>query len=180
MSQQQAVPARNAAPTPVIPAEAPAQFLTFLLNEDVFALDIRGVREIIQFCPMTAVPLMPAFVRGVINLRGAVVPVIDLQARFGRPAAAVGKRTCIVILDCGRDDERFEMGLLVDAVSEVIDIAADAIEQPPSFGTSVRRDVIRGMGKVGNRFVIILEPAKALDVNEMAVLCESAHEAPAN
>ena len=89
-------------------------------------MDIRSVREIIQYGAMTTVPLMPDFVRGVINLRGAVVPVIDLHARFGRPAAQVGKKTCIVIFDAMREGERVELGLLVDAVSEVIDIAADA------------------------------------------------------
>lgn len=154
-------------------AEAQAQYLTFSLGDEVFAMDIRTVREIIQYGPMTAVPLMPAFVRGVINLRGAVVPVIDLHARFGRPAARVGKKTCIVIFDAVRNDERVELGLLVDAVSEVIDIAAAQVEPPPNFGTAVRRDFIRGMGKVANHFVIILEPDKAFDVNEMAELCES-------
>lgn len=157
--------------------EPAAQFLTFTLGEEVFAMDIRTVREIIQVGPMTTVPLMPGFVRGVINLRGAVVPVIDLQARFGRPAAEVGKKTCIVIFDSLRHDERVELGLLVDAVSEVIDIAPAEIEPPPNFGTAVRRDFIRGMGKVDHRFVIILEPDKAFDVNEMAELCESAQEA---
>jgi purine-binding chemotaxis protein CheW len=155
-------------------AVAAAQFLTFSLGEEVFAMDIRTVREIIQVAAMTTVPLMPAFVRGVINLRGAVVPVIDLQARFGRAAARVGKKTCIVIFDAMRDGERVELGLLVDAVSEVIEIAPDQIEPPPNFGSAVRRDFIRGMGKVASRFVIILEPDRVFDVDEMAALCESA------
>ena len=162
-----------------VAAEAPAQYLTFTLGAEVFAMDIRTVREIIQHGPMTSVPLMPDFVRGVINLRGAVVPVIDLQARFGRPAASVGKKTCVVIFDAMREGERVELGLMVDAVSEVIDIAADQIEPPPDFGTAVRRDFIRGMGKVAGRFVIILEPDRAFDVTEMAELCESAQEAVA-
>ncbi len=153
-----------------------AQYLTFLLGDEVFAMDIRTVREIIQVGPMTAVPLMPGFVRGVINLRGAVVPVIDLQARFGRPRAAVGKKSCIVIFDGQRDGERVEFGLLVDAVSEVIEIPADQIEPPPSFGGGVRRDFILGMGKVAGRFVILLAPDKAFDVDEMATLCEQAQE----
>ena len=155
-------------------AEPSAQFLTFTLGEGVFAMDIRTVREIIQYGPMTTVPLMPGFVRGVINLRGAVVPVIDLQARFGRPAAQVGKKTCIVIFDSLRQDDRVELGLLVDAVSEVIEIGAEAIEPPPNFGTSVRRDFICGIGKVAKRFVIILDPNKAFDVEEMATLCQPA------
>lgn len=160
-------------------ADAASQYLTFSLGEEVFAMDIRTVREIIQYGPMTTVPLMPGFVRGVINLRGAVVPVIDLQARFGRPAAKVGKKTCIVIFDSMRSGERVELGLLVDAVSEVIEIASEQIEPPPNFGTAVRRDFIRGMGKVASRFVIILEPDRAFDVNEMADLCESAQSAVA-
>lgn len=160
-------------------AAAPAaQFLTFVLGEEVFALDIRSVREIIQVGPMTTVPLMPAFVRGVINLRGAVVPVIDLHARFGRGAARLGKKSCIVIFDAqGAGGERVELGLLVDAVSEVIEIPSDQIEPAPGFGGAVRREFIRGMGKVGSRFVILLEPDRAFDVDEMARLCEDAQVA---
>ena len=154
-----------------------AQYLTFHLGAEVFAIDIRSVREIIQYGAMTTVPLMPSFVRGVINLRGSVVPVIDLHARFGRPAAQVGKKTCVVIFDAMREGERVELGLMVDAVSEVIDIAADAIEPPPNFGTSVRRDFIRAMGKRGDRFVIILEPDRAFDVDDMAQLCAASQEA---
>jgi len=157
-------------------ADAAEQYLTFTLGDEVFAIDIRTVREIIQYGPMTTVPLMPGFVRGVINLRGAVVPVIDLQARFGRPLATVGKKTCIVIFDTIRGAGRVELGLLVDAVSEVIEIGPDAIEPPPSFGAGVRRDFIRGMGKVLDRFVIILEPDKALDVDAMADLCGADRE----
>jgi len=168
---------KNVATAQAAAVEATAQFLTFTLGEDVFAMDIRTVREIIQYGPMTTVPLMPSFVRGVINLRGAVVPVIDLQSRFGRPRATIGKKTCIVIFDAVRDGERVELGLLVDAVSEVIDITPDQIEPPPNFGSAVRRDFIQGMGKVGTRFVIILDPDKAFDVTEMALLCEAAQDA---
>jgi len=160
-------------------AGAGAQYLTFSLGEEVFAVDICTVREIIQYGPMTTVPLMPEFVRGVINLRGAVVPVIDLNVRFSRAAARVSKRTCIVIFDANRDGEHVELGLMVDSVSEVIEIAASAIEPPPNFGTAVRRDFIRGMGKVDKRFVIILDPDRAFDVDEMAQLCESSQEAVA-
>lgn len=155
------------------------QFLTFLLGKEVFAMDIRTVREIIQYGALTSVPLMPDFVRGVINLRGAVVPVIDLHARFGRPVAEIGKKTCIVIFDAVREGERTELGLLVDAVSEVVDIPAGQIEPPPSFGTAVRRDFIQGMGKLGERFVIILAPDKAFDVDDMARLCEATQESAA-
>jgi len=164
-------------PTDPGASDAPAQYLTFWLGTEVFGMDIRTVREIIQCGPMTTLPLMPGFVRGVINLRGAVVPVIDLNARFGRPAAQIGKRSCIVIFDALRAGERTELGLLVDAVSEVIRIAAAQIEPAPDFGTAVRRDFIRGIGKVAKRFVILLEPDRALDVHEMAALCETAQGA---
>lgn len=153
------------------------QALTFQLGAEVYALDIRNVREIIQHGPMTTVPLMPGFVRGVINLRGAVVPVVDLNARFGRPPSLPGKKTCVVIFDAQRDGERAELGLMVDAVSEVVDIPAEAIEPPPGFGASVRREFIRGIGKLGGRFVILFDPDRALDIDEMARLCELSQEA---
>ena len=150
------------------------QYLTFSLGDEVFAMDIRSVREIIQYGALTEVPLMPEFVRGVINLRGAVVPVIDLQSRFGRPAAQIGKKSCVIIFDALQEGEKIELGLLVDAVSEVIDIPDALIEPAPQFGASIRRDFIRGMGKVGGVFIVILAPDRALDVSEMAALAESA------
>lgn len=151
-----------------------AQYLTFLLADGVFAMDIATVREIIQHGQLTTVPLMPTFVRGVMNLRGAVVPVIDLQARLGKAAATVGKKTCVIIFDAQRDNERVELGLMVDAVSEVIEIPASEIEPPPQFGSAIKRDFIKGMGKVGGKFVIILDPERALDVDEMADLVDRA------
>ncbi|MCK6426843.1 MAG: chemotaxis protein CheW [Burkholderiaceae bacterium] len=156
--------------------ERPLQYLTFWLGEEVFGMDIRTVREIIQAGPTTALPLMPAFVRGVINLRGSVVPVVDLNARFGRPPSTLGKKSCVVVFDSLRDGERVELGLLVDAVSEVIRIAPADIEPPPDFGGTLRRDFIRGIGKVGARFVVLLEPDRALDLREMAELCERAQD----
>jgi len=150
------------------------QYLTFSLGDEVFAIDIRTVREIIQYASMTTVPLMPDFVRGVINLRGAVVPVIDLQSRFGRKAAQVGKKTCVVIFDAVREGEKIELGLMVDSVSEVVEIAATSIEPPPQFGTTIQREFIKGMGKVDGDFVVILEPDRALDIDDMAQKVELA------
>lgn len=148
------------------------QYLTYSLGDEVFAMDIRAVREIIQYASMTVVPLMPEFVRGVINLRGQVVPVIDLQSRLGRTSAKVGKKTCIIIFDASRDGEKLELGLMVDSVSEVKEIPDVHIEPPPQFGASIRRDFIRGMGKVDGRFIVILEPERALDMEDMASLVE--------
>ena len=158
----------------VAAVQSTAQYLTFLLADGVFAMDIATVREIIQHGQLTTVPLMPTFVRGVMNLRGAVVPVIDLQARLGKAATTVGKKTCVIIFDAQRDNERVELGLMVDAVSEVIEIPASEIEPPPQFGSAIKRDFITGMGKVGGKFVIILDPERALDVDEMADLVERA------
>jgi len=153
------------------------QYLTFILGDEVFAMDIRSVREIIQHGAMTVVPLMPEFVRGIINLRGAVVPVIDLQSRFGRPKAEFGKKTCVIIFDVGPDGDKVELGLLVDAVSEVIDIAPSAIEPPPQFGTTIQREFIRGLGKVGAEFIVILEPERALNIDDMVALTEPSQAA---
>jgi purine-binding chemotaxis protein CheW len=157
--------------------EEALQYLTFTLGDEVFAMDIRSVREIIQHGSMTVVPLMPAFVRGIINLRGAVVPVIDLQSRFGRPAAQVGKKTCVIIFDVGPEGDKVELGLMVDAVSEVIDIAASNIEIPPQFGTTIQREFIRGLGKVGSEFIVILEPERALNIDDMVALTEQGQTA---
>jgi purine-binding chemotaxis protein CheW len=113
-------------------------------------------------------------VRGVINLRGSVVPVIDLAVRFGRTPAAVTKRTCIVIVEISMNDTRQDVGVVVDAVNEVLEIAQEDIEPPPTFGTRIRTDFIHGMGKVNNRFVILLEANQVLSLDELAEIAEQA------
>ena len=152
--------------------DALAQYLNFMLGDEVFAMDIRNVREIVQHAAITTVPQMPDFVRGVINLRGSVVPVIDLQARFGRARARQGEKTCIVIFDLTLATERFELGLLVDSVNEVLELSASAIEEAPQFGATIAREFIFGIGKVGSRFITIIHPERALDIDDMAALIE--------
>jgi purine-binding chemotaxis protein CheW len=134
-----------------------AQYLTFMLGGEAFGIGIMAVKEIIEFAGITEVPMMPDSIRGVINLRGAVVPVMDLAARFGRPQSVPGKRTCIVIVERESDGEHQLTGVVVDAVSAVLDIPAAEIEPAPSFGTRIRGDFIAGMGKVNGRFVILLD-----------------------
>ena len=112
-------------------AEAPAQYLTFSLSGEMFGLGILNVKEIIEYGNLTEIPMMPAFIRGVINLRGSVVPVIDLAARFGGQPTAVGRRTCIVIVEVPDEDTRHDIGIIVDAVSEVLEIPGSDIEPPP-------------------------------------------------
>ena len=150
--------------------EAPSQYLTFALGGEMFAVGILNVKEIIEYGHLTEIPMMPAFIRGVINLRGAVVPVIDLSARFGGPASTVSRRTCIVIVELGEGEERQDLGVIVDAVNEVLEIPRSEIEPPPTFGAKIRADFIAGMGKVGGKFVIILDIQKVLSVDDIATL----------
>jgi purine-binding chemotaxis protein CheW len=152
------------------PIEETGQYLTFSLADELFAVGILVIKEIIQFGQLTTVPLMPSYIRGVINLRGAVVPVIDLRARLGRGSAPVGKRTCIVIIEVVHESESHDIGIMVDAVSAVIDIPADQIEPPPAFGSKIRTDFIEGMGKVNDRFVIILDVTRTFSVSELVAL----------
>jgi len=155
-------------------ADAPQQYLTFLLGGEMFAVAILNVKEIIEYGNLTEIPMMPPFIRGVINLRGAVVPVIDLAARFGGAESRVGKRSCIVILEVSEGDFRHDIGIMVDAVSEVIEIPGSEIEPPPSFGARIRADFIQGMGKVAGSFVIILNIVRVLSVDEIALLAQVA------
>lgn len=150
------------------------QYLTFSLREEMFAVGIQRVREIIEYGSVTTVPMMPGFVRGVINLRGSVVPVIDLSARFGRAPSTIHRRTCIVIIEIEHEGQQQELGVVVDAVSEVLEIPAAEIEPAPAFGARIRADFISGMGKVGGRFVILLNVDKVLAVEEMAMLADVA------
>ena len=152
------------------PVERREQDLAFTLGGETFAMDIRSIREVIQFGGITEVPLMPPFIRGVINLRGSVVPVIDLFVRFGRPACAVAHRTCIVILELAQGDSTAELGVMVDNVSEVLSIAASEVEPAPAFGSDIRAEFIAGVAKVGDRFVILLDVNHVLSVEEMAAL----------
>jgi purine-binding chemotaxis protein CheW len=152
-----------------LPVE-PAQYLTFMLAGETFAIGILAIKEIIEYGSLTEVPMMPACVRGVINLRGAVVPVMDLLARFGRTPSAVSKRTCIVIVELQAGDERQVVGVVVDAVNEVLDIAPADIEPPPAFGARIRTDFIQGMGKVRGKFVILLNVDHVLSMDDMLAL----------
>lgn len=146
------------------------QYLTFVLGKETFALDILGIKEILEYTVPTEVPMMPPFIRGVVNLRGAVVPVIDMAVRFGRAAANVTKKTCIVIIEVAAQDASHVLGVMVDSVNEVLEIPSSDIEPAPSFGAAIRTDFIRGMGKVRGKFVIILDESRVLSVDEMEAL----------
>jgi len=147
-----------------------AQYLTFQLSGEMYAVGILNVKEIIEYGNLTEIPMMPAFIRGVINLRGSVVPVIDLAARFGGRQTESSRRTCIVIIELATAEERHDIGIVVDAVSEVLEVSSADIEPPPAFGAKIRADFIAGMGKIAGKFVIILDIQKVLSVEESATL----------
>ena len=143
------------------------QNLSFHCMKIALALPINRVREIIEYGHLTAVPMMPNYVLGVINLRGNVVPVVDLSARFGAGETVLGRRTCIIILELPNTDGPHLVGLVVDAVDEVLDIEMAQIEPPPSFGTAIRSDFIMGMARREQGFLIILKVDKLLDLEEL-------------
>ena len=149
-----------------------SQYLTFLSGTEVFGIGILHVKEIKEYASVTTIPMMPEYVKGVINLRGNVVPIIDLPVRFGREKSIISKRTCIIIVEIAFEDESMDIGILVDAVNEVIDIPADLIDPPPSFGSKIRIEFIEGIGKLENQFVILLNVNKTLSVSELSVIEE--------
>jgi len=155
------------------------QYLTCMLGGEVFAIGILHIKEIIEYGQLTSVPMMPEFIRGVINLRGAVVPVVDLASRFGGKPSQITRRSCIVILELASDAETQVIGVVVDAVNEVLEIAGTDIEPPPTFGTRIRTDFIQGMGKVQERVVIILNVNSVLSTEDLAILGKAAGDSAA-
>jgi purine-binding chemotaxis protein CheW len=149
------------------------QYLTFALGGEQFAIGILAIKEIIEYAKLTEVPMMPPYVRGVINLRGAVVPVVDLLVRFERGPGDITKRTCIVIIEITTQGERQDVGIVVDAVDSVLDIPASEIEPPPAFGARIRTDFIQGLGKVNGKFVIVLDVNHVLALEEVAMLAKA-------
>ena len=155
---------------PVVGQQDQQQYLTFMLGGEVYAMGILAIKEIIEYGNLTEIPRMPEFIRGVINLRGAVVPVVDLGARFGKRTTNITRRTCIVIIEVAQGEESHDIGVMVDAVNEVLEISAVEIEPAPSFGADIRADFIDGMGKIDDKFVVILDVNQVLSVDEMASL----------
>jgi len=133
------------------------QYLTFKLEEELFALDIGKVREVLDFTSITKVPQTPDYMRGVINLRGSVVPVVDLRLKFGMGLAEKTVNTCIIIAEVELDGEKVVMGAMADAVQEVLDLEPDQIEPAPRIGTKLNTEFIKGMGKHAEQFIIILD-----------------------
>ena len=143
------------------------QYLTFNLSDEVFAVDVGRVREILEITSITKVPQTPDFMRGVINLRGSVVPVIDLRLKFGMSETERTVNTCIIVVEVNMDGETIVLGSLADSVQEVIEMEPEQIEAAPHIGTHLNTDFIKGMGKHDNRFVMILDIDKIFSAQEL-------------
>lgn len=143
------------------------QYLTFKLQEEVFAVDVAKVREILDLVTITKVPQTPEFMRGVINLRGSVVPVVDMRLKFGMSRTETTVNTCIIVMEISLDEETTVVGALADSVQEVLELDADQIEPAPRIGTRLNTEFIKGMGKIGEHFVMILEIDKVFSEEEL-------------
>jgi purine-binding chemotaxis protein CheW len=139
-----------------------SKYLTFALGAEEYGLEILKVREIIGYMEVTAVPQTPGYVKGVINLRGQVIPVVDLRAKFGMEPAEVTEQTCIIVVEIAHDRRKFSTGIVVDRVQEVLDIGADAVEDAPQFSTSMDTEFILGMAKIGDSVKILLDIDRVL------------------
>jgi purine-binding chemotaxis protein CheW len=146
------------------------KYLTFLMANEKYGLEILKVREIIGMMAITVVPMIPAYVRGVINLRGKVIPVIDLRLKFGVKAKEDGQRTCIIVVNLARTLQELTMGIIVDEVADVINIGQSQMEPPPSFGANIRTDFILGMGKIDHKVMTLLDIDRVLSGEEIAIL----------
>jgi len=145
------------------------QYLTFKLDDEIFALDISKVREVLDFTTITKVPMAPAFMRGVINLRSSVVPVVDLRLKFGMTETEKTVNTCVIIVEVTVDNETTVLGALADSVQEVVDLDPGCIEPVPRIGTKLNTAFIKGMGKRDDKFIIILDIDKVFSVDELTL-----------
>jgi purine-binding chemotaxis protein CheW len=156
------------------------QYLTFKLADEVFALDISKVREVLDFTAITRVPRTPEFMRGVINLRGNVVPVVDMRVKFGMTKTEKTVNTCIIIVEITLDEDTTVLGALADSVQEVIDLEPGQIEPAPKIGTRLRTEFIRGMGKRDDHFIIILDIDKVFSVDELSLVQDAGQQEKAS
>jgi len=157
--------------------ETATQFLTFKLEDELFALDIGKVREVLDFTTITKVPQTPDYMRGVINLRGSVVPVVDMRLKFGMTGVEKTVNTCIIIVEVELEGEKVVMGAMADAVQEVLDLQPDQIEPAPRIGTKLNTEFIRGMGKHGEDFIIILDIDKVFSMDDLSRMTQSEERA---
>jgi len=156
------------------------QYLSFVLAGEEYALGLVHVKEIIECSALTRVPGVPAWIRGVLNLRGSVVPVIDLAVKFGLPATAITRRTCVIVVELTVEREQMVMGVMADGVDQVLELAANDIQPPPPFGPKVRIDCIEGMGDSNGRFVVLLNMDRILSSGELVAASDAAQAEATN
>jgi purine-binding chemotaxis protein CheW len=151
-----------------LPMTAPiAQYLSFFIAGEEYALGILQVREIVEYDTVTRVPSAPAWIRGVTNLRGSVLPVVDLGMKFGFPPSTLPRRSCIIVVEVEFQGEKLVMGMLVDAVGQVLELGPGDVEPPPAFGTPVNADYLVGMGRAGRKFILLLDIDRVLSSQEV-------------
>lgn len=148
------------------------QYLTYKLEDEIFALDISKVREVLDFTTVTKVPRTPDFMRGVINLRGSVVPVVDMRLKFGMTKTDKTVNTCVIIVEINLEGERIVIGALADSVQEVIELEPGQIEPPPRIGTRLKTEFIKGMGKRDDHFIIILDIDRIFSSDELSIVTD--------
>lgn len=156
------------------------RFLTMTLGQEIFAIDIFSVREILDYTDITRIPQTPDFMRGVVNVRGSAVPVVDLKMKFGLGQVERTLNTRIVIVEIRREDTVSVMGALADSVKEVLELETERIDPPPRMGAAVRADFIRGIGKHGDRFILILDVDKVFSTDEIQDLSQLLAEGPSS
>ena len=164
---------RLSKPEPEQPAASVVQYLTFFTAGEEYAVSIGKVKEIVKYEAVTTVPNTPAWIRGVTNLRGTVVPVVDLAVKFGLAGSGISKFSCIIITEVVFQGEKLTMGVLADSVSQVIELSDGDIEEPPPFGTRVKIEYLLGMGPLGKKFCLILDIDKVLSADEILAVTES-------
>ncbi|MBF0175655.1 MAG: chemotaxis protein CheW [Magnetococcales bacterium] len=171
---------KSSAPTETPASQAAAssattQYLTFMLDNEVFAVDIAKVREVLEYTNITKVPRTPEFMCGIINLRGSVVPVVDMRLKFGMDQSERTVNTCIIIVEIVQDDEITEIGALADSVKEVMELEHNKIEPPPKIGTKLRSDFLKGMGKHNDQFIMILDINRIFSTEELSAVQQTVH-----
>ena len=145
-------------------------FLTFMLNDETYGVSILEITEIIDYGSITKVPMMPDFIAGVINLRGSVVPVVDLALRFSEQPSVKTSRSSIVVIEIKDEDQVLEIGITVDVVNEVLEVSEEDIEPAPAFGTKIRNDFISGMAKRHEELLVILNISNVLSIDELSYI----------
>ena len=154
------------------------QYLTFKLGEEVFAVDVAQVQEVLEITEITRIPRTPGFIPGVINVRGSVVPIVDMRVKFGMPEAERTVDTCIIVTEVMPGSETIVLGALVDSVQEVIELEPEQIEPPPKIGIHLNTEFIKGMGKRDDRFIIMLDIDKVFSTAELSLVKEAEMEIP--